>query len=87
MLCFTADCSKDEHWDQRYYIENVPQYGKVVRPCSPGTVYSKRYCACIVNENGLFPILPGGKLYQVVVFVRIRQWIKHGMKHRFESVS
>jgi hypothetical protein len=62
LFFFPADCSKEEHWDERYYVEKVPYYGRVVRPCPPGTVFSKSYCDCIVNINGLIPILPGGEL-------------------------
>nr|BAK86420.1 BMSP [Mytilus galloprovincialis] len=61
-IILTPDCSKEEHWDQRYFIEKVPFYGKVVRPCPPGTVYSTSYCDCVVKgTNGIIPILPGDK--------------------------
>jgi hypothetical protein len=50
LFFFPADCSKEEHWDERYYVEKVPYYGRVVRPCPPGTVFSKSYCDC---ESGI----------------------------------
>ncbi|XP_052673852.1 uncharacterized protein LOC128155962 isoform X3 [Crassostrea angulata] len=51
-------CKKQAHWDRRFYIDDVPQQ-KLVRHCSPGTIFSKEYCTCIPDMEGLIPVLPG----------------------------
>lgn len=40
-------------------MDDVPQQ-KLVRHCSPGTIFSKEYCTCIPDMEGLIPVLPGG---------------------------
>lgn len=41
-------------------MDDVPQQ-KLVRHCSPGTIFSKEYCTCVPDMEGLIPVLPGGK--------------------------
>lgn len=60
--CFSFNfkaCKKQAHWDRRFYMDDVPQQ-KLVRHCSPGTIFSKEYCTCIPDMEGLIPVLPGG---------------------------
>ncbi|XP_062590013.1 uncharacterized protein LOC134251619 isoform X2 [Saccostrea cucullata] len=51
-------CKKQPHWDRRFYMDDVPQQ-KIVRHCAPGTIFSKEYCTCIPDMEGLIPVLPG----------------------------
>ncbi|KAK3083273.1 hypothetical protein FSP39_018154 [Pinctada imbricata] len=67
-LIVTPNCNKEASWDERYYIETLPRMGKVVRPCAPGTRFSRAYCSCVANLDGLIPVLPGDKCRASALF-------------------